>query len=43
MLEGSTEDQSMTPETETAMILNLTRIARTFGEFDQRSCLSTLC
>ena len=36
MLEGS-EDQSMTPETQTAMILNLTRIARTFGESDQRS------
>lgn len=42
MLEGSTEDQSMTPETETAMILNLTRIARTFGESDQRSCEEAL-
>ena len=36
MLEGSTETKSMTPETETAMILNLTRIARTFGESNQR-------
>lgn len=34
MLEGSPEDQSMTQETQTAMILNLTRIARTFGESD---------
>ena len=37
MLEGSTENKSMTPETETAMILNLARIARTFGESDHRS------
>ena len=36
MLEGSTKNESMAPETETAMILNLTRIARTFGESDQR-------
>ena len=36
MLEGSTENESMTPETETAMMFNLTRIARTFGESDQR-------
>ena len=42
MLEGSTEDQSMTPETETAMILNLTRIARTFGELDRSSCEEAL-
>ena len=42
MLEGSTEDQSMTPETETAMILNLTRIARTFGESDRRICEEAL-
>ena len=38
MLEGSTENQSMTQETQTAMILNLTRVARTFGESSQRSC-----
>ena len=38
MLKGSTENQSMTPETQTAMILNLTRVARTFGESDQKSC-----
>ena len=42
MLEGSTENQSMTPETETAMILNLTRIARTFGESNPRSCQEAL-
>ena len=38
MLEGSTENQSMTQETQTAMILNLTRVARTFGESSQGSC-----
>ena len=42
MLEGSTENKSMTPETETAMILNLARIARTFGESDHRSCEEAL-
>ena len=42
MLEGSTENQTMTPETETAMILNLTRIARTFGKSNQRSCEEAL-
>ena len=35
MLEGSTENNSMTPETKTALILNLARIARTFGESNQ--------
>ena len=38
MLMGSTENQSVTKETQTAMILNLTRIARTLGESDQKSC-----
>lgn len=38
MLKGSTEDQSMTKETQTAMIFNLTRVARTFGESDPKSC-----
>ena len=38
MLMGSTENQSVTKETQTAVILNLTRVARTFGESDQKSC-----
>ena len=38
MLKESNETQSMTKETRTAMIFNLMRIARTFGESDQKSC-----
>ena len=38
MLKGSTEDQTMTKETQTAMIFNLTRVAGTFGESDQKIC-----
>ena len=37
MLKESTEQQSMTKETRTAMIFNLMRIARTFGESDQEN------
>lgn len=33
-LGSSNEDQSMTSETQAAMVLNLARIARTFGESD---------
>ena len=38
MLKRSIRDQGMTKETQTAMIFNLTRVARTFGESDQKSC-----
>ena len=42
MLKESTEKQSMTKETRTAMIFNLMRIARTFGESDQKNCEGAL-
>ena len=38
MLKELNEKQSMTKETRTAMIFNLMRIARTFGESDQKNC-----
>ena len=37
-LGASSEGRMMTAETQEAMMLNLTRIARTFGEFDIESC-----